>query len=33
MTGQRPTLMFWLSVVFFPLAIVVMGLGTWWNRR
>jgi ABC-type uncharacterized transport system involved in gliding motility auxiliary subunit len=33
MTGQRPTLMFWLSVVFFPLAVVVMGLGTWWNRR
>lgn len=33
MTGQRPTLMFWLSVVFFPLAVVAMGLGTWWKRR
>jgi ABC-type uncharacterized transport system involved in gliding motility auxiliary subunit len=33
MTGQRPSLMFWLSVVFFPLAVVVMGLGAWWNRR
>ena len=33
MTGRRPTIMFWLSVVFFPLAIVVMGLGTWWKRR
>ncbi|PWU07347.1 MAG: hypothetical protein C5B51_10220 [Terriglobia bacterium] len=33
MTGRRPTLMFWLSVVFFPLAVVAMGLGTWWKRR
>ena len=33
MTGQRPSLMFWLSVVFFPLAVVVMGLGAWWKRR
>jgi ABC-type uncharacterized transport system involved in gliding motility auxiliary subunit len=32
-TGQRGTMMFWLSVVIFPLAIVGMGLGTWWNRR
>jgi ABC-type uncharacterized transport system involved in gliding motility auxiliary subunit len=32
-TGQRGTLMFWLSVVIFPLAVVGMGLGTWWNRR
>ena len=33
MSGQRGTLMFWLSVVFFPLAVVGMGLGTWWQRR
>ena len=33
MTGQRGTLMFWLSVVVFPLAVVGMGLGTWWQRR
>jgi gliding motility-associatede transport system auxiliary component len=33
MTGQRQLSMFWLSVVFFPLAVVVMGLGTWWKRR
>ena len=33
MTGQRQVTMFWLSVVFFPLAVVVMGLGTWWKRR
>ena len=32
-TGQRGNLMFWLSVVIFPLAVVGMGLGTWWNRR
>jgi ABC-type uncharacterized transport system involved in gliding motility auxiliary subunit len=33
MNGQRPAMMFWLSVVFFPLAVVGMGLGTWWKRR
>lgn len=33
MAGQRGTLMFWLSVVIFPLAVVGMGLGTWWQRR
>jgi ABC-type uncharacterized transport system involved in gliding motility auxiliary subunit len=32
-TGQRGNLLFWLSVVIFPLAVVGMGLGTWWNRR
>ena len=31
--GQRFNLMFWLSVVFFPLAVVGIGLGTWWKRR
>ncbi|HEV3329702.1 MAG TPA: Gldg family protein [Bryobacteraceae bacterium] len=33
MNGQRQNMMFWLSVVFFPLAVVAMGLGTWWKRR
>jgi ABC-type uncharacterized transport system involved in gliding motility auxiliary subunit len=33
MAGQRGTLMFWLSMVIFPLAVVGMGLGTWWQRR
>jgi len=33
MTGQRQVTMFWLSIVFFPLAVVAMGLGTWWKRR
>jgi ABC-type uncharacterized transport system involved in gliding motility auxiliary subunit len=32
-TGQRGTMLFWLSVVIFPLAVVGMGLGTWWQRR
>ena len=32
-TTQRASMMFWLSVVFFPLAVVGMGLGTWWKRR
>lgn len=31
--SQRATMMFWLSVVFFPLAVVGIGLGTWWKRR
>ena len=31
--AQRARMMFWLSVVFFPLAIVGIGLGTWWKRR
>jgi ABC-type uncharacterized transport system involved in gliding motility auxiliary subunit len=31
--AQRQRMMFWLSVVFFPLAIVGIGLGTWWKRR
>ncbi|HUI81705.1 MAG TPA: Gldg family protein [Bryobacteraceae bacterium] len=33
MNAQRQVSMFWLSVVFFPLAVVAMGLGTWWKRR
>lgn len=33
MSGQRGPLMFWMSVVLFPLAVVGMGLGTWWKRR
>jgi ABC-type uncharacterized transport system involved in gliding motility auxiliary subunit len=32
-TGQRGSLMFMLSIVIFPLAVVGMGLGTWWKRR
>jgi ABC-type uncharacterized transport system involved in gliding motility auxiliary subunit len=26
-------MLFWLSVVIFPLAVVAFGLGTWWRRR
>jgi ABC-type uncharacterized transport system involved in gliding motility auxiliary subunit len=33
MNAQRQVMMFWLSVVFFPLAVVGMGLATWWKRR
>ena len=32
-TGYRLKLMFWLSIVFFPLAVVAFGLATWWKRR
>jgi ABC-type uncharacterized transport system involved in gliding motility auxiliary subunit len=32
-TIQKLNLLFWLSVIIFPLAIVGLGLGTWWQRR
>ena len=32
-TGKRMSLLFWLSVVFFPLAVVGSGVMTWWRRR
>ncbi len=31
--ARRASMMFWASVVFFPLAVVGIGLGTWWKRR
>ncbi len=33
MSAQKLNLVFWLSVVFFPLAVVGAGLATWWKRR
>jgi ABC-type uncharacterized transport system involved in gliding motility auxiliary subunit len=33
LTAQKLNLVFWLSVVMFPLAIVCMGMVTWWKRR
>jgi ABC-type uncharacterized transport system involved in gliding motility auxiliary subunit len=33
MSAQKLNLVFWLSVVIFPLAVVGMGLATWWKRR
>ena len=32
-TGYRLRLMFWLSIVIFPLGVVGFGLATWWKRR
>jgi ABC-type uncharacterized transport system involved in gliding motility auxiliary subunit len=32
-TAQKLNMLFWLSVVVFPLAVVGLGLGTWWKRR
>ena len=32
-SAQKLNLVFWLSVVMFPLAIVCMGMVTWWKRR
>ena len=33
MTRQRLVSLFWLSVVIFPLGVVMFGLATWWKRR
>ena len=32
-TGPRMNLLFWLSVVIFPMGVVFFGLATWWKRR
>jgi len=32
-SGQRLTMLFWLSIVIFPLTVVAFGLATWWKRR
>ena len=32
-TGYRLHMMFWLSIVIFPLAVVGFGMATWWKRR
>jgi ABC-type uncharacterized transport system involved in gliding motility auxiliary subunit len=32
-SGQKMNLLFWLTVVFFPLAVVSSGLAVWWKRR
>ena len=33
LTAQKLNLVFWLSVIIFPLGIVGFGLATWWKRR
>ena len=33
MTTQKLNLVFWLSIVIFPLAVVGFGMATWWKRR
>lgn len=32
-TPQKLNMVFWLSVVIFPLAVVGFGMATWWKRR
>jgi ABC-type uncharacterized transport system involved in gliding motility auxiliary subunit len=32
-SAQKLSLVFWLSVVIFPLGIVGFGMATWWKRR
>ncbi|MBZ5727260.1 MAG: GldG family protein [Acidobacteriia bacterium] len=33
MTAQKLNMVFWLSIVIFPLAVVGFGMATWWKRR
>jgi ABC-type uncharacterized transport system involved in gliding motility auxiliary subunit len=33
MTAQKLNLVFWLSVVLFPLGVVGFGMAAWWKRR
>jgi len=32
-SGQRLSMLFWLSIFIFPLTVVAFGLATWWKRR
>ncbi len=32
-SAQKLSMVFWLSVVIFPLAVVGFGMATWWKRR
>jgi len=32
-TPQKVNMLFWLSVVIFPLGVVAFGMVTWWKRR
>ena len=33
MNPRQAAMLFWGSVVFIPLAIIVAGVGVWWKRR
>ena len=33
MSAQKLGMVFWLSVVIFPLGVVGFGMATWWKRR
>jgi ABC-type uncharacterized transport system involved in gliding motility auxiliary subunit len=33
MTARQMTMMFYETIVFFPLIIVIAGVGVWWRRR
>ena len=32
-TGAKMNMLFWLSVVLFPLGVVASGAAVWWKRR
>jgi ABC-type uncharacterized transport system involved in gliding motility auxiliary subunit len=33
MTARQMTMMFYETIVFLPLIIVIAGVGVWWRRR
>jgi ABC-type uncharacterized transport system involved in gliding motility auxiliary subunit len=33
MTRSQMTTLFYTSVIFFPLVVIVAGVGVWWRRR
>ena len=33
LTSKTLSMVSWLSILIFPLAIVLFGLATWWKRR
>ena len=33
MTRSQMTMLFYTSVIFFPLIIIISGVGVWWRRR
>jgi ABC-type uncharacterized transport system involved in gliding motility auxiliary subunit len=33
LTSKSLSMVSWLSILIFPLAIVMFGMATWWKRR
>jgi ABC-type uncharacterized transport system involved in gliding motility auxiliary subunit len=33
MTGSQTNMLFWLTIVFMPVAVIGSGVYIWWKRR